>query len=460
MGLLERLACRYLRGKVTHPAPPRRGWAGRTLANLGLAAASIIIFVGALELCFSLFHLTRHRTWSRAALVRAREQCLLNAVSDSLRGTGRLESELRLHPLFGYVHDPDSPGANNFGFLTPHDFELTEDGYVLRGRDPQRTMVVGVFGGSFAQQLAFATHEHLAAHIGRAYPGKDLVVVNFALEGHAIPQTAFVFLYFRSLVDVAMFVDGYNELWNYVNNNKAGCPPEYAKAAHYLFKTSLEELTPERFARTARLLRLLERRNALTRCSLRGPLRSSVLAHMVWTRVTHYLERVAATESASIEQSYEGCSPFMAASDSEMVRIAAHQWGVYHRMVHVVAANEGILDLHALQPNIYVPGSKKSLSDGERRVLDADRGSPRGRCLAEGYPLLQREMAALGNDHVPVADLTDVFSSCTEERWTDVCHTNPAGYRTVADHILTALEAGGLTTPMPREMEGAASRDP
>ncbi|MBN1424916.1 hypothetical protein JXA88_10200 [Candidatus Fermentibacteria bacterium] len=411
-----------------------------------LACMSLLVFLGVVEGAVSALCLVRRGRLDRAALAFEREQALSFAV-EGLSPARQWEGELKLHPLFGYVHIPNSRGANNYGFLTPHDFDLDEKGYALRGHDHQRTMVIGVFGGSFAQQLVLAAHDRLAAGMARAYPAKDPVVVNFALEGHAIPQTAFVFLYFRSMVDIAVFVDGYNELWNYVNNTRAGCPPEYAKAAHYLFKTSKAELTPARFAQTARLLQLHRRRHALTRMSLWAPVRNSVLVHMIWTRLARHLEQAAGTQATAIEQDLQRATPFMAASDSEMVHIAANQWGAYHRMIHAVAVSEGILDLHVLQPNIYVPGNTKRLTAGERRILDADTESHRGQCLAVGYPLLQREIAGLDRQGILVADLTGVFSECEEERWVDVCHANTAGYHTVADHIVSALGAGTALRP-------------
>lgn len=410
-----------------------------------VAVTTLVILTLLLELAASVCLLVREGTTGRARLIQARTRHVPSLPS-AASAKGRWEGSLTLHPLFGYVHTPNVGGANNFGFLTPQRFELTADGYRIQGRAPGRTMVIGVFGGSFAQQFAMATAPLLEEIMRKASPGREPTVVNFAMEGHAIPQTAFAFLYFRSMVDVALFLDGYNELWNYVNNNRAGCPPEYAKAAHYRFKTSAEELTPASLSRTVRLAALRARVRRVTEWSLRSPWRHSALVHVVWTRLVRHFERAINAESAVIEREFEAGEPFMAASDSEIVRIAARQWGAYHRMIHTVAASEGIVVVHAVQPNIYVPDSKERLTSREREILHADEGTPRGECLRLGYPLLLQEAAALRRCGARTVDLTGVFAHCVEERWIDVCHTNEAGYREVADRILVAMEHLSQTT--------------
>jgi hypothetical protein len=87
-----------------------------------------------------------------------------------------------LHPYFGFVLDPArNSGVSEEGFL------LGTTGSVMRTRAPDR-LVVGVFGGSFAQQLFWESSEVLRQCLGK--PGVRVEELKLSgrawrREGHA-----------------------------------------------------------------------------------------------------------------------------------------------------------------------------------------------------------------------------------------------------------------------------------
>jgi hypothetical protein len=424
-----------------------------------LVLGSLLVGVCLMELAFSTFRLVRLGKLGRADMIADRTTVLrekhgpLNQ-EDPRRGW---ENSLVLHPLFGYVFNPELSAANNYGFNTEHDFELTEEGYQLKGVERDKSVVVGIFGGSFASQTEESAGEYLEDQLEPLFPGRKVYVVNFAHGGHALPQSAFIFTYFRSMLDVAIFVDGLNELWNYLDNNQAGCPPEYAKAAHYLYKTSVNELDANRFEQT---VRILDRRNQLarlTRYSLLPGVRQSALVHYVWERLARRIETEIARRNAAIERSfYESTRPFTEIDPQRLLSICARQYGRYHAAVHQLCHASGIVDIHTLQPNPYVADSKAAYSDAEREQQKADQTSVPF-VVKNGYPYLRQELLTLTGQGVIGKDLSYIYQDQTDDIWTDNCHANERGYRIVADHLLALI---GASRAAVRQTEQATLQRP
>lgn len=240
------------------------------LLNLALLGATLATCLLATELVLTGRQWLQAGAPGRAALTREREAFLNRKYGPLLaeRPERGWDNSLVLHSLFGYVYNPELRDANNFGFLCARDFGFKQGGYFVDGVDDRRALVVGFFGGSYAQLMVESTQQQLVERLRAAFPGREPVIVNFAIAGHGLPQSVFIFEYFRGIPDVAIFVDGFNEIINPIGNNRAGVPPEYAKAAHYLYKLSLASLTPERFASTARILELRRRLARVTSLSL------------------------------------------------------------------------------------------------------------------------------------------------------------------------------------------------
>lgn len=411
----------------------------RFAKRLSLALFGLLFGLFLAELTLNAYRLAKWGTLRRSTMIEIREELLTREYGPPNRDTRdhTWENTLVLHPLFGYVQNPRKDNTNNFGFQTPCDFELTEDGYRLRGVDPDKTVVVGVFGGSFAFFTAEMAGDYLAKRIRALVPGKDVRIVNFSHGGYALPQSAFVFAYFRSLLDVAVFIDGLNEVWNFIGNNKAGCPPEYAKATHYKYRTSVDEMEASRFARTVRLLELRRRLARITDWSLRPWLRNSVLVHYVWRGWSDRINREIVGEHQAIERSFlESGEPFFDLDEERLMAICARQYGRYHRMVHELCRADGILDVHVIQPNPLVPDSKARYTDAERARM---RLSGLETIVRNGYPRLRREVDALAKAGAAAADLSFVYKEQTGEIWSDSAHANVAGYRIVSDHLVRLI---------------------
>ncbi len=369
----------------------------------------------------------------RSQLVTVREEVGENDAEATPGFVGRYV----LHPLFGYTLNPKHVGINNFGFRTTYDFTLVDNRYVLKDQDHRDTIVVGVFGGSFAEQTA-SQRDTFEKKLAEVFPGKTPIVVNMAFGGHAFPQSAFIYMYFRDLFDVVVFLDGLNELWNYSENNRWGVPPEYAKERTYRGKLSREELSPEMLDLTSQLIAAEKKLNQITTLSLRPLIRNSVLVHSVWHWRHGELEHQIGELTVALTKVYDLDEHFFAVTDDEILQFAAQQWGRYHELVDRTAKAERVLAIHVLQPNPYVPGSKRLTGREQHRMTRSFRIES---FVVDGYPKLQQELSKLHSQGCITEDLTQIYKDVRGQIWVDAAHANARGYDLVIERIVGQIKA-------------------
>lgn len=143
-------------------------------------------------------------------------------VVPAVRG-GRYE----LHPYFGYTYAGGREGVNR------HGFESGGREYPYRAADGE--FVVGVFGGTAAQQIAKHEAEISAALLPavRAKGYDRVTVLPFAVEGWRQPQTFHAFVKYLPDIDVAIVVDGLSEVVEFADADVPGWPGDFPAAKIY-----------------------------------------------------------------------------------------------------------------------------------------------------------------------------------------------------------------------------------
>jgi len=346
------------------------------------------------------------------------------------------ENRLVIHPFFGYVYNRDLNGINNFGFKMNQSIDLSDGRYCFKDIDRKQSLVVGIFGGSFAEQTA-GYGEYLTKKFASAGLPKKVIVLNFAIGGYAVPQSVFAFLYFRELFDVVIFVDGLNEIWNPSENNKAGYPPEFAKAHHFKYLLSRSETSPAFFEAMLNTMHLKKQLHAITLASLLPVVRQSLVVHEIWKAAKINIENRINYQSWKIIKENDSAPDFFNISDEKIIKFSAVKWFEYHKLVHEAAVSSGIYDIHILQPNPYVPGSKR-LTEEEQRAMK--NSYPIGGYVKQGYPILRKAVLTLQGQGVTALDLTDVFKNSEESLWVDSCHINEMGYKIILDQVYGLLQ--------------------
>lgn len=411
-----------------------------TLQKVSVAVVSLLLTVVTLELLLASISRVRFGADHRKIKLETRRSFWEGrpAGTDFLTPTRSTERNLQLHPLFGYTLRPELEGVNNYGFQCQYAFGIDTNGYHLVSA-PTNRLVVGIFGGSFAFLLEKHYGRWLEDELKTLYPGRTPIVVNFAFGGHALPQSAAIFFYFRSMVDVAVFCDGVNEPWNYVQNNLSGAPPEFAKASHYFYKLSAEELTPERFELTQRITDGQRFIRKVTEWSLTGAKRKLLLTHYLWKAACNQVEKDVTAAMTDIQLSYaREPSRFHDLTDEEIAIFAAAQWSSYHQLIHDVCRERNIFDIHLLQPSPFLTGSKRDFTQKEIELMAND---PFGTKFAvdHAYPAMRRSIATLKRKSVRAIDLSMTYSNTVERVWRDPWHVIKKANRPIAEAVLQAI---------------------
>ncbi len=336
-----------------------------------------------------------------------------------MREQGQFERSLELHPLWGYGGRAGKSAVNRFGFYSGKEFRLCADKLCLENK-PDGALVIGIFGGSLALQVA-SDEAALERMLAPLFPGRAVLVVNFALPGHAAPQTVAAYQYFRDVVGLAIFLDGLNEIWNPAQNNHLGYPPVFAKAEHYRL------LAGEAEGGRREIERLRRRLKAATERSLLPVWNRFTLSHAVWTLEKNYLlGRIAKLGG---EQKLDA-KPFFPASEDQLVALGVAEWELAHRQAERIAKDSGATFLHFLQP-VALSGEKK-LTDEEKGVVNA---MPLlARLVRFGYPELSRRARVLG-----VRDLSHAFDSAGDTMWIDPAHVNEKGLEVLRAELAKAV---------------------
>lgn len=120
---------------------------------------------------------------------------------------------------------------------------------------------------------------------------------------------------------------------------------------------------------------------------------------------------------------------------SNMPQLARH-WATSSALMDQLCRRAGVPYLHVLQPNQYY--GSKPISDKERKTAVTDPSNQQVIPLV--YPMLQKELAGLKAQGVPVLDATPVFDQEPGTLYYDsCCHMNEEGNRIFARFVAQGL---------------------
>jgi len=369
-----------------------------------------------------------------------------------------------VHPYFGWSRRPAAPlktlvplertfpdgppsewyqrnnRVNLFGFRSEIDDyrEVSEDDFVI-----------GIFGGSVANELALLGGDTIVATLSQRRPELEgrIRILNFGLGGYKQPQQTILLLEMILLgvsFDVAVNLDGFNEIALGAIDAAAGHHPIFPHRAHHLrtVEFSSGQPTPEAIELSAAILEARRDSRRWRERLAAGPGRSE----LVGLRLQALARRIAEKEIALQHPSQAERVPAMARVDAPCLgegfacwRLIADLWERSSLSMSALAREEGVLYLHLLQPNQYLKGSKQ-LTAEERRVA-YDPGHPWSRAVVRGYPHLRRRAARLSRAGIRFHDLTAVFRGSEETLYQDTCcHFNARGGRILAAEVARLID--------------------
>jgi hypothetical protein len=352
---------------------------------------------------------------------------------------GELSGDV-MHPYFGPIHRPGvRPETNNIGFGSKQAFPYA--------RRNEREYLVGIFGGSVARAFCDRGTPRLVERLQRdpALAGREIVPLCFSHEGYKQPQQLIVLAYFLSLgqqYDLVINIDGFNEVALGSRNDERGRDVSMPSPLHIdplLNLIDQATLTPARVQALARISVSKERLNGLA-----GRLRRTRFAAVYVALDRYYrftLNRYKA-ETAGYDalpsnppaSSVLLLTPPVRKRDGAGVVFEdiANDWTRGSLLMHDLLAARGVSYLHVLQPNQYF--TRRTFSDAEARVA-LNPNTPFKRSVEDGYPVLERAAAALG-DKERFVDGTAAFDREPAAVYEDdCCHYTNRGYEILAELI-------------------------
>lgn len=334
---------------------------------------------------------------------------------------------LSLHPYLGYVYDRErAAGFSPHGFTSETIYPQSDDQFV-----------VGIFGGSVADQL-FVRRHVLASALKQipALTRKQVVFANLAIGGFKQPQQLMALTYMLSLgghFDLVINVDGFNEVTLPLSENIPNHVfPFFPRQWHLLTMPTVSLLQAEVIGKIAIWQGLSTQ--VITLCSS-FPLRYSYTASLVGglvqqvieTRLSQWRFALQQQRSAPSTLHFSSRGPdYPARSPEQTFRDLAAVWAHSSlQMARLCAANH-IRYVHFLQPNQYLPHTK-SMSAAERQVAYRE-DQPYRAGVVSGYPYLLEQGKGLASQGVQFFDLTQIFVSHPEAVYGDsCCHFNDHG---------------------------------
>lgn len=356
-----------------------------------------------------------------------------------------------VHPYLGFVRDPTRmSGHSEFGF---------PGAVPPLGKRRDGRLIIGIFGGSFAEELATYGASALLEALDRspAYRGKQKTIYTIAMGGYKQPQQLMALSYLLSLgaeFDIVINVDGFNDV--------ALAPVEnLPKQVFYAFPRAwpmrVQTISDPDVMKLLGTIALLEdeRRSKATWFSS-PPLRYSVMANVVWktldTTIAGRLNAarlaVQQTEAdARTQGGYLASGPANRfADEAGMYGALAELWRESSEQMHNLCQANGIAYYHFLQPNQYLPGSKALTKTELEKAFVADHPYRAG--VEKGYPLLVRMGERLRSRGVQFGDLTMIFSQVKDTVYRDTCcHVLHERYNDIGSRIGELITGNSEAAP-------------
>lgn len=358
-----------------------------------------------------------------------------------------IQSQMVLHPYLGFASSPDRYKGDSERY-----YGIGYGRNLIHKRSSDK-VIIGIFGGSvaaiFSDRGIQTTLEELAKQA--RFVDKEFTIVSAGNGQYKEPQQVIAFDYLRALgaeFDIVLNIDGFNE----VALHGAGNMPKQVAAIYPNNWYRWAQQSPDRT-----IMRLVGQRiyyedqrwNLAHRFS-NGFSQYSVLSNLVW-KVLDLRIAVAASNTAKTLLEYEPLKVPLSVkgpaikfeNDTDSMKHLVSIWSRCSELLHKACEADGIVYLHFLQPNQYVPDTKK-LTDEEFEIAFS-LDSPYRPGVLSGYPLLIEEGKRLRAKGIQFYDLTRLFSDIDGSVYRDdCCHYNARGGevlgKVIAEIIVEVME--------------------
>jgi hypothetical protein len=396
--------------------------------NVFFSFLAVLIVILVVELAsFAVLSVLR-RDWAEASQARNLQGRL---TADLVKNNVTVDEEYRndevVHPFVGFVYRPEE-GMDQYGFRNYIP--------VIQKRSSEK-VIIGIMGGSVAHLFRMEGGADVLVHYLKqteAYKDKEIVIVNLCLMGGKQPQQLMILNYFLSLgaeFDMIINLDGFNEVslsaQGYMNWKLfPAFPRDWPLRLNVLQSRSLLKLVG-----TVAVLEAF--RDKAVSFSQVPALRHSQVYQLICFILENLFDKMVYKTNIKIQKFDFGYHNFAIKGPkvdwegfTDLFKETALIWKRSSIQLHRLCRENGILYFHFLQPNQYVPDSKKFTSYELGRFFKEDHVYKYG--VVQGYPYLIRAGNDLVREGVNFHNLVWMFREIEDSMYNDACcHLTPQG---------------------------------
>jgi len=273
------------------------------------------------------------------------------------------------------------------------------------------------------------------------------------MTGWKQPQQLLALTYLLSQgaeYDIVVNIDGFNELaLPFSENMPGGVYPFYPRL--WSLYTSRFLVPDNILLQFSKLVRLKQKAQQRKQFFSSPVLRSSNFCLFLFEALDRNTESQIAAVNKDLQalsnarlntRSFEnsGPRPPKFADEDKFFSTMADYWAKCSRQMDALCKANGILYLHLLQPNQYVPDSK-NFTRAEKQIAYFT-GEDYGYKISveRGYPALLANGRSLQQDGISFVDLTMLFKDVAEPIYEDkCCHVNKRGNDMVAEKVVEKI---------------------
>lgn len=352
---------------------------------------------------------------------------------------------IQLHPYLGFITTPGYPGLP---------FKKTS----------KDQFIIGIFGGSVAMHFwEYELQHHVVAKTLQALPqfqNKDIVVLKLCNPAHKQPQQLLTLNYFLSVgqeLDMAINIDGFNEVAASYLNNKAGLEVSmpFGMMVSPLIALADKDLSPEELALSLEVLQLKNQLkdsvNRLSECRL------ATCFTLRWMQAKYFFNQYGGKSQLLSQLKRDEKKDSLVhldriekpLDDGEAIERTVDMWVNSSLAMNDLLTARRIPYFEFIQPNQYYV-TNRQFSAAEKKIA-FDDNSLFKEPTVKAYPKLLGKIGDLKAAGVKVFNAVSIFDETRDIVYLDnCCHYTDAGNEVfsnfVSQSILTVLN----TQPAPK----------
>lgn len=333
------------------------------------------------------------------------------------------EGLLISHPVFGHVGNGSS--VNNFGFSSSSDYPWGKD---------EKKFHIALLGGSVAvqifNQLTIDLEKSVGAKDFKKRCGKEVVLHNLALGAGKQPQQLFIFQYFLDKIQMAVNLDGVNDVFF---DPGPGIPTDFPSTTSLLYRMTEPRL------HLVHELRQIRKKQIKALKILDTVLGKSAIVRIFLNWRIQRLEQMYYIKENRLRGSFPAIEKSHFPEGKIRFKELTENWIRYTRMQWELAKIYGVKQLFLLQPSAYLQGSKPLSKEEEQTALHPDAKIRNERMEAMSF--LNEKVGAFTKDQLPLTKLFHLFQSHQEQVYSDdCCHLNDRGIYLLAAAVAAEIE--------------------